>query len=85
MDYENQGQNSEQALVPLMDALTKYRDDMRNAAKTKDFSSILDISDKVRDDVLPELGIRLEDVGNNKVFSYKIFLNKKAFCVEIPR
>jgi hypothetical protein len=50
-----------------MDIFAGYRDQVRRAAKNKDIDEIQKVSDKVRDSDLPELGIRLEDAGTDKV------------------
>lgn len=44
---------------PLMDVFATYRDDVKKAAKNKDtsFKDILGLSDKVRDESLPEFGL----------------------------
>lgn len=51
-----------------MDVFATYRDDVKKAVKDKEtsFNKILTISDKVRDEALPEFGIRLEDQGGDK-------------------
>ena len=43
-----------------MEALIKFRDDIKNPAN-QDAKSLFKLSDELRDDVLPFLGIRLED------------------------
>ena len=47
-----------------MNALTKYRDQVKNSA-SDDPKALFKISDELRDDILPYLGIRLEDKGKN--------------------
>jgi hypothetical protein len=47
-----------------MNALTKYRDQVKNLAGTENAAKdLFRISDELRDDILPYLGIRLEDKG----------------------
>jgi cysteinyl-tRNA synthetase len=55
----------EETITPLMNALTKYRDQVKNNADagTKE---LFRISDELRDDILPYLGIRLEDKGKDQ-------------------
>ena len=49
----------------LMNVLCKFRDDVKNNAKDPDAAKILfKLSDELRDDVLPHLGIQIEDKGN---------------------
>jgi cysteinyl-tRNA synthetase len=45
-----------------MNALSKYRDQVKNSA-SDDPKALFKISDELRDDILPYLGIRLEDKG----------------------
>eukprot|EP00002_Diphylleia_rotans_P021842 TRINITY_DN4261_c0_g1_i1.p1 TRINITY_DN4261_c0_g1~~TRINITY_DN4261_c0_g1_i1.p1 ORF type:complete len:633 (-),score=155.01 TRINITY_DN4261_c0_g1_i1:621-2519(-) len=58
--------NTEEILSPFLDAFTQFRDEVREAAKSKDTSRLLQICDSIRDDVLPELGVRIEDRGTDK-------------------
>jgi len=63
------GVSKEQVLGPLLDVLTKFRETVRVAAINNDGStakSILTAADGLRDDVLPELGVRMEDKGSGK-------------------
>jgi len=48
-------------LSPILDALLTFRSSVRNGARNKDISQIMAQCDSFRDDVLPPLGIRLED------------------------
>ena len=52
----------EEMITPLMNALTKYRDQVKNLANS-DGKELFKISDELRDDILPFLGIKLEDKG----------------------
>jgi len=48
--------------MPYLSALAEFRDGVRSLAREKkDPKEILKLSDILRDDVLPELGVRLED------------------------
>lgn len=51
----------EQILSPVLDAVSQFRERMRQAAKAGDAKAILGMCDEFRDDVLPHLGVRLED------------------------
>eukprot|EP00744_Colponema_vietnamica_P004930 GILI01007292.1.p1 GENE.GILI01007292.1~~GILI01007292.1.p1 ORF type:complete len:695 (-),score=255.22 GILI01007292.1:212-2137(-) len=53
--------NVEEAVTPFLDAFASFRDKIRAAARAKDFGKVLSVCDEVRDDVLPCLGVRLED------------------------
>merc|ERR1712037_893588 len=58
--------NTEDIVMPYLDALALFRDDVRLAARGigGDAASILKKCDELRDDVLPLLGVRLEDKEN---------------------
>ncbi|ELT92901.1 hypothetical protein CAPTEDRAFT_218029 [Capitella teleta] len=53
--------NMEEAVMPYLDAFAKFRDDVRQVARQEKSGGILKLCDEVRDDVLPNLGVRLED------------------------
>lgn len=55
-------------LDDLIDTLSKFRDSIRAQAKKKE--NVLPVCDKLRDDILPHLGIKLEDQPNG-VASWK--------------
>jgi cysteinyl-tRNA synthetase len=58
------GQSSEEVLAPILDAFTTFRAQIRQSARDKAaHETLLNLCDSVRDDVLPELGVRLEDKG----------------------
>jgi len=59
--YTTSDIQAEAILTPVLNALTQFRTDVRNAARAKDTSKLLDLCDQIRDDVLPPLGIRLAD------------------------
>lgn len=47
--------------MPYLTALAEFRNTVRDVARTQNCSDILTICDALRDDVLPNLGVRLED------------------------
>lgn len=53
--------NREKVVMPFIDAFAKFRDDVRKVARDHKVVGVLDLCDAVRDDVLPHLGVRLED------------------------
>jgi len=55
--------NAEQILTPFLNTITKFREDVRTAARAKDHGSVLVASDKLRDESLPLLGVRLDDLA----------------------
>lgn len=65
-DASAQGQSKEQTVAPTLDAFCAFRDQIRKTARgdgTEAITKILALCDAVRDEVLPPLGIRLEDRG----------------------
>eukprot|EP01114_Cavostelium_apophysatum_P001071 TRINITY_DN1091_c0_g1_i3.p1 TRINITY_DN1091_c0_g1~~TRINITY_DN1091_c0_g1_i3.p1 ORF type:complete len:540 (-),score=189.18 TRINITY_DN1091_c0_g1_i3:277-1896(-) len=60
--YTTSEANVEATLGPVLDVFTDFRAKVRDAAKKKDVSKLLELSDYVRDDALPPLGIRFSDL-----------------------
>jgi hypothetical protein len=58
---EEQVNNTEDVLAPVLDSFVKYRDEIRICAKNQDFKGIFKASDHLRDEELIHHGIRLED------------------------
>ena len=54
------GQSYEEAITPIVEALIKFRDDVKQS-NNQDPKALYKLTDGLRDDVLPYLGIRLED------------------------
>ncbi|KAM5316950.1 cysteine--tRNA ligase, cytoplasmic [Glossophaga mutica] len=55
------GLNLESTVMPYLQALSEFREGVRKIARDKKVPEVLQLSDALRDDVLPELGVRLED------------------------
>jgi cysteinyl-tRNA synthetase len=78
-------QNSEQILTPYIEALAKFRDGVKTVASVdKDVVKILKLCDELRDDVLPYLGIKIEDKGKGVPSIWK-FYDKETYIKEIQR
>ena len=60
------GVDKEATLTPYLDVLTKFREQVRVAAISGDTTQVLLAADELRDSVLPELGVRMEDKGSGK-------------------
>ena len=58
------GASYEDSITPLMNVLLKFRDDVKKSAAAGG-KEALKLSDELRDDILPHLGIRLEDKGKD--------------------
>lgn len=65
-DGEGASVNKEEVLSPLLDALTKFRETVRLAAINNDSKAVLEAADNLRDELLPPLGVRMEDKGSGK-------------------
>ncbi|CAD6191916.1 unnamed protein product [Caenorhabditis auriculariae] len=53
--------SKETVVMPYLTALAEFREKVRNIAKEHKIVGILEECDRLRDEVLPELGVRLED------------------------
>jgi cysteinyl-tRNA synthetase len=60
----SEGGGREQTLTPLLDVLTKFRETIRLAAISGDTKAVLGAADTLRDNILPDLGVRMEDKGS---------------------
>ncbi|VDM55334.1 unnamed protein product [Angiostrongylus costaricensis] len=56
--------DKEVVLMPYLNTLSNFREKVRNIAKDKKTVDILEECDRLRDDILPELGVKLEDKLN---------------------
>lgn len=82
-----ESQSRETVIAPVLDAFSEYRDKVRKSARKEKSSTtleILSLSDKVRDEVLPPLGIRLEDRGVEQASVWKLE-EAKTLVMEIER
>lgn len=66
--------SKEEVLTPYLDVLTKFREAVRIAAIGGDTKAVLAAADDLRDLVLPEVGVRMEDQGSgvNVVTKWKL-------------
>ncbi|XP_055341904.1 cysteine--tRNA ligase, cytoplasmic-like isoform X2 [Paramacrobiotus metropolitanus] len=66
--------NLEEVVLPYVRALADFRDEIRQEARgLEKAGKILQLCDKVRDDILPNLGVRLEDrEGDNQPSAIKL-------------
>ncbi|KAM8814082.1 cysteine--tRNA ligase, cytoplasmic [Rhynchonycteris naso] len=51
----------EGTVMPYLQVLSDFREGVRKIARDKKVPEVLQLSDALRDDILPELGVRLED------------------------
>lgn len=52
---------TEETVIPYLSALAEFRNSVREVARSQKCAEILNICDALRDDILPNLGVRLED------------------------
>lgn len=81
------GQSREAAVAPLLDVFAGFRDQVREIARgEKNWNGareLLEMCDQLRDDVLPRLGVRLEDrTGENSVWKLE---DAESLMLEIRR
>ncbi|XP_070420610.1 cysteine--tRNA ligase, cytoplasmic isoform X3 [Equus przewalskii] len=53
--------NLESTVMPYLQVLSEFREGVRKIARERKVAEVLQLSDALRDDILPELGVRFED------------------------
>jgi len=61
---DGEGVDLETLVLPYLSCMADFRDSVRRSAREIRAGAILDECDRLRDDVLPNLGVRLEDKEN---------------------
>lgn len=61
MGGQSQNVDLESTVMPYLTVLSEFRESVRKIAREKKVTELLQLCDVVRDDTLPELGVRLED------------------------
>lgn len=57
----NANGNLEETVMPYLTALSEFRHSVREVARAQKSLDVLNLCDALRDDILPNLGVRLED------------------------
>lgn len=57
----------EKTVMPYLTALSEFRDSVREHARSLKATEILKVCDNLRDEILPNMGVRLEDREGNFV------------------
>ena len=70
-DYPSISGGQDFLATELMNVLTKFRDTVKEKAGS-DAKELFRISDELRDDILPYLGVRLEDKGKGNPSIWKL-------------
>eukprot|EP00177_Eucheuma_denticulatum_P002469 GFKZ01004438.1.p1 GENE.GFKZ01004438.1~~GFKZ01004438.1.p1 ORF type:complete len:648 (+),score=91.46 GFKZ01004438.1:166-2109(+) len=81
------GNSRESVIGPVLDVLSEFRDCVRALArqeKSEVSRAILKLSDEVRDEKLPPLGVRLEDRGLHQASVWKLE-DARALVMELER
>lgn len=63
-DGGGEDSSREAVLGPVLDVLSEFRDRVRACGRTGDGKGVLAACDHVRDELLPTVGVRLEDKGD---------------------
>lgn len=63
-------QSREAVLGPVLDVLSEFRDRARACGRTGDAKGVMAACDHVRDELLPTVGVRLEDKGDKVRYFY---------------
>ncbi|GMR47883.1 hypothetical protein PMAYCL1PPCAC_18078, partial [Pristionchus mayeri] len=71
--------NLEETIMPYLSVLADFREKVRAIAREHKVTPILEECDRVRDEVLPELGVRLEDRANETVLK---LVDKETLLME---
>ncbi|XP_028047217.1 cysteine--tRNA ligase, cytoplasmic isoform X2 [Monomorium pharaonis] len=77
--------NLEETVMPYIEVLANFREKVRNCAITLKANDILQECDRLRDDILPNIGVRLEDskkIGNYEEPCKVKLVNKKELLKE---
>ena len=67
-EKETSSANVEDIAMPYVEQFALFRDAVRTEAIAVKNKEILTLCDRVRNEILPELGVRLEDQGINQIF-----------------
>uniref|UniRef100_A0A0N5CDI8 Cysteine--tRNA ligase, cytoplasmic n=1 Tax=Strongyloides papillosus TaxID=174720 RepID=A0A0N5CDI8_STREA len=59
--------DKEELIMPFLQVLSEFRENVRKHARASKNIDILNLCDEIRDTILPELGVRLEDKSNETV------------------
>ena len=65
---EKKNDSSETDFDKLVDKVVEFRKNIKNAAQNKDFEKLFEYCDKLRNEDLVDLGIKVEDKGNDSIW-----------------
>lgn len=59
--FDSSSESKEEVVGPYIDTMTQFRDEIRSAAQEKDIKRVFTACDSLRQEKLPQLGVKLED------------------------
>lgn len=59
--FEASSESKEEVVGPYIDTISQFRDEVRTSAQEKDIKRVFEACDKLRQETLPQLGVKLED------------------------
>jgi cysteinyl-tRNA synthetase len=71
--YDTEGKTEESSVSPFIDVIGKFRTLIKESAQDKDLTKVLEACDELRDEILPQLGVKLEDRGKGKPSVWKLY------------
>jgi cysteinyl-tRNA synthetase len=80
--YDTEGKTDESTFEPFVDTIAKFRTLIKESAQDKDLMKVLEACDALRDEILPQLGVKLEDRGKGKPAVWKLY-DKEELLKEI--
>lgn len=80
MNFINFCDQVEETVMPYLEILANFRQKVRDCAKTLKANDILQECDILRDDILPNVGVRLED-SNEEICKVKL-VNREELLKE---
>lgn len=77
----------ENIIAPVLESFSQFRDSVRRAARSEKSEAtleILQLCDRMRDEILPEVGVRLEDRGGDQAAVWKLE-DRETLLMELRR
>jgi len=71
IDRDDAAASFEERVTPIVETFSRFRDAVRSQAIAGKAKEYLELCDKVRDEMLPEVGIQLEDKKDGSVFKIR--------------
>lgn len=62
LNSNDESGNKEEIILPFIETIAKLRDEIRSLARDLKNKQLFELCDRIRDDIFPELGVRMEDL-----------------------